>query len=107
MVSNMFHSVSAVFIIAFVVNLISSLHTPLKVIESQNSVGGLVDNSKNKQLKANDTPIDEREIASHINDEYEEIKTAESRNYVYRPLYVYRKVEHSKRRITMYNSFAG
>lgn len=35
------------------------------------------------------------------------ISTAESNNYVYRPLYVYRRIEHSKRRITMYNSFAG
>lgn len=38
----------------------------------------------------------------------EDIDTAASNNnYEYRPLYVYRKIEHSKRRITMYNSFAG
>lgn len=37
-----------------------------------------------------------------------EMDTAQSRNnYVYRPLFVYRKIEHSKRRITMYNSFVG
>lgn len=41
-----------------------------------------------------------------------EIQNAESMfpaesNYVYRPLFVYRRIEHSKRRITMYNSFAG
>lgn len=35
------------------------------------------------------------------------VETAESDNYVYRPLYVYKKIEHSKRRINMYNAFAG
>lgn len=35
------------------------------------------------------------------------VETAESENYVYRPLYVYRKIEHSKKRINMYNAFAG
>lgn len=35
------------------------------------------------------------------------VETAESDNYGYRPLYVYRKIEHSKRRINMYNAFAG
>lgn len=35
------------------------------------------------------------------------VETAESGNYVYRPLYVYRKIEHSKKRINMYNAFAG
>lgn len=35
------------------------------------------------------------------------VETAESENYVYRPLYVYRKIEHSKKRINMFNAFAG
>lgn len=35
------------------------------------------------------------------------LSTAESNGYVYRPLFLYRRIEHSKRRITMYNSFAG
>lgn len=35
----------------------------------------------------------------------EMIETAES--VVYRPLFVYRKIVHSKRRINMYNAFAG
>ncbi|CAG5049132.1 unnamed protein product [Parnassius apollo] len=39
-------------------------------------------------------------------DRIEVLETAGSSNYVYRPLFVYRKIEHSKRRITMYNAFA-
>lgn len=35
------------------------------------------------------------------------METAGSNNYVYRPLYVYRKIEHRKKRINMYNAFAG
>lgn len=35
----------------------------------------------------------------------ESIETAES--VVYRPLFVYRRIEHHKRRINMYNAFAG
>lgn len=36
-----------------------------------------------------------------------EILNSAASNYVYRPLFVYRRIEHSKRRITMYNAFAG
>lgn len=50
-------------------------------------------------------------IADNIDDvnagNKELIETAESSNLVYRPLFVYRKIQHSKRRITMFNSFAG
>lgn len=38
----------------------------------------------------------------------EVLETADSENeYVYRPLFSYRKIEHSRRRFNMYNSFAG
>lgn len=40
-------------------------------------------------------------------DNKEAFQTSESNNLVYRPLFVYRRIQHSKRRITMYNSFAG
>lgn len=52
--------------------------------------------------------IDVNEIEDKSNDiPSEYMQTAASNNYVYRPLFVYRKIEHSKRRITMYNAFAG
>lgn len=102
----MFHVISAVFFIAFTININSSLNIPLKSIELQ-SLDDLPDDGKKyDQMKENGTQIDKREVPSDI-DDYEDMETVESRNYVYKPLYVYRRVEHSKRRITMYNSFAG
>lgn len=54
-------------------------------------------------------PVEESRVDNvKIIGDAELISTAESNNkYVYRPLFVYRRIEHSKRRITMYNSFAG
>lgn len=70
-------------------------------IESKNHV---VIDVENQILK----PTEEGSVDSDkIIGDAELISTAESNNYVYRPLYVYRRIEHSKRRITMYNSFAG
>lgn len=100
----MFHVISAVFFIAFTININSSLNIPLKSLQSLDDLPD--DGKKYDQMKENGTQIDKREVPSDI-DDYEDMETVESRNYVYKPLYVYRRVEHSKRRITMYNSFAG
>lgn len=52
--------------------------------------------------------INKREtIENPLNGNNEFLVTAESNNLVYRPLFVYRRVQHTKRRITMFNSFAG
>lgn len=57
--------------------------------------------------------IDKNKTSDTINASKKEIHipelmdTAASEYNVFRPLYVYRRIEHSKRRITMYNSFAG
>ena len=72
------------------------------------------------KIEENDKPVDmiqqetkskRNAVVDDINDvndgNKELIETAESSNLVYRPLFVYRKIQHSKRRITMYNSFAG
>lgn len=69
--------------------------------------GGIVDIKENKMLLEDDPPkyIIKREVQND-NNENEIIATADS-NYVYRPLFTYRRIEHSKRRITMYNSFLG
>lgn len=49
-----------------------------------------IDKDKEKPIEANNTEM---------------IETAES--VVYRPLFVYRRIEHHKRRINMFNAFAG
>lgn len=103
--NRMFRIIRAVALVLSLINLNSCLNIPL-----QSESGSLkLDNSKNfLNFKINETQIDNREVASgELDDGYQDIETAESRNYVYRPLYVYRRLEHSKRRITMYNSFAG
>ena len=68
------------------------------------------ENEEDKMLPEEVLPLKyliKREIQNE-NDGKEMISTAESNNnYVYRPLFTYRRIEHSKRRITMYNSFLG
>lgn len=63
-----------------------------------------------------EAPVDNKSLEKSerdINGETVNIETnsAESMDtaadMVYRPLFVYRRIQHSKRRITMYNSFAG
>lgn len=71
-----------------------------------------VENENNSVIDVENQILKPTEEDSVDNDKIisdaELISTAESNNnYVYRPLYVYRRIEHSKRRITMYNSFAG
>ncbi|PZC77884.1 hypothetical protein B5X24_HaOG202765 [Helicoverpa armigera] len=67
-------------------------------------------------VKTSDDVVKETEFKRNVieddidngNDENKElIEEAASSNLVYRPLFVYRKIQHSKRRITMFNSFAG
>lgn len=55
----------------------------------------------------NEIPLDNKVPDLKVQTDAEIVETAESDNYVYRPLYVYRKIEHRKKRINMYNAFAG
>lgn len=71
------------------------------------------DNAKTLEDTAKETNnVNKRDvIKDKINDSSvannEMIEAGESSNLVYRPLFVYRRIQHSKRRITMFNSFAG
>ncbi|KAJ2948472.1 hypothetical protein O0L34_g7720 [Tuta absoluta] len=42
----------------------------------------------------------------NLEEEGEMFEAAES-NYEYRPLFVYRRIEHSRKRMNMFNAFAG
>lgn len=77
------------------------------------NIAMIEDNAKTSEDTAKETNnVNRRDvIKDKINDSSvannEMIEAAESSNLVYRPLFVYRRIQHSKRRITMFNSFAG
>lgn len=65
------------------------------------------DMGKSIDTKRNEKDLDKNEELAKpikVNDD-SDLFVAESQ--VYRPLFVYRKIEHSRRRINMYNAFAG
>lgn len=90
-----------------VVNLVSSL----SIVQKDNEVGITNITMLEENAKIPDNMVKERESKRDQNDENEEnkelVEAAESNNLEYRPLFVYRRIQHTKRRITMYNSFAG
>lgn len=61
----------------------------------------VLDKSSDKHVLDNEVPDLKVQTDSEV------LEIAESNNYVYRPLYVYRKIEHSRKRFNMYNAFAG
>lgn len=67
-------------------------------LASEHGVKNNLDEESEK-LFTNINPIDSKDA--------DVFETAESRDFVYRPLYVYKRIHHSKRRITMFNAFAG
>lgn len=70
--------------------------------------GSKISENENAELVTKRDINEEDDNISDLNDNDKEIfEAAESSNLVYRPLFVYRKIQHSKRRITMFNSFAG
>lgn len=84
------------------VNDIKTIEKP-DLAGNKNIPGNIIKTITKKKLADNSNTLDNVENADKgVND----MITAES-EYVYQPLYVYRRIEHSKRRITMYNSFAG
>lgn len=66
----------------------------IKTVTMEKSV---LDKRSGNNMVESGEPIEKEEV----------IVTAESNNLVYQPLYVYRRIEHSKRRINMFNAFAG
>lgn len=77
------------------------LNIPNDIYETKNDLTKHVhDKRSDKSVLVNEVPV-------NLQADSEILETAESNNYVYKPLYVYRKIEHSRRRINMYNAFAG
>lgn len=50
---------------------------------------------------------DEKVIIDKRSDDEMFIAAESDNEYVYKPLFTYRRIEHTKRRINMYNAFAG
>lgn len=96
-----------VVLIIGILNVISTLNVPstsnTKQLDVTNTTEETVSESDpiNKRNAINDV------VKSMQNENKEEMAVAEDSNLVYRPLFVYRRIHHSKKRITMFNSFAG
>lgn len=94
-----------------------SVSSPLYILDAPTDLdiqgSNIIVSVPMENLIEDNVSINKREIIEESGDTNDANKemfdTAESNNnnLVYRPLFTYRKIQHSRRRITMFNSFAG